>query len=95
MDPTSGDNGSSENDWADQLYGHKSGSEMGECPYTCPVCMGLAMVKQMRPEVAAHLIAAGREFFLAAKAFMDSVAEPQEPKPSGHVQKIDISDRPV
>ncbi|HVF11572.1 MAG TPA: hypothetical protein VNA87_00655 [Actinomycetota bacterium] len=90
MDPTNSGNGSSETDWAEQLFGHKPGSEPGECPYTCPVCMGLALVKQMRPEVAAHLMAAGREFFLAAKALMDSVAEPPGPGGSGTVQKIPV-----
>lgn len=94
MDPTD-DDGLTDNDWADQFFSHTSRSEVGECPYACPICMGLAMVKQMRPEVAAHLIAAGREFFLAAKAFMDSAGETKEPRPPGHVQKINISDRPL
>lgn len=47
----------------------------GQCPHNCPVCMTLEFVKQMRPEVTAHLAAAGRELFLAAKALLDGVAE--------------------
>lgn len=47
----------------------------GECPYPCPVCMGIDLVKQLHPEVAAHLSAAAREFMMAAMVFVSSLAE--------------------
>ncbi|HLF70193.1 MAG TPA: hypothetical protein VI541_04485 [Actinomycetota bacterium] len=47
----------------------------GECPYPCPVCMGIDLVTQLHPEVAAHLSAAAREFMMAAMAFVSSLAE--------------------
>jgi len=50
----------------------------GQCPYNCPVCLTIEFVKQMRPEVAAHLAAAGRELYLAAKALLDGIAESRE-----------------
>ena len=50
----------------------------GQCPYNCPVCMMLGLIKQMRPEVAGHIAAAGRELYLAAKAFLDGIAESRE-----------------
>ncbi|MCA1841228.1 MAG: hypothetical protein ABR507_10175 [Actinomycetota bacterium] len=50
----------------------------GECPYPCPVCMGIGLVKQMNPEIASHLASSAREFMLAAKAFMDNLAETQQ-----------------
>lgn len=91
MDPANGGDGRpSEDSWAEQMFGHKPDASTGECPYACPVCMGLSLVKQMRPEVTAHLIAAGREFLLAARAFMDSMAEPQERTTSNPVQKIHL-----
>lgn len=80
-----------ENPWFSSIEGSHTPTE--ECPYTCPVCMGLSLVKQMRPEVAAHLAAAGREFFLAAKAFLDSMAEaPVDESGRSAVERIDLGD---
>ncbi|MBI4261029.1 MAG: hypothetical protein HY658_10725 [Actinobacteria bacterium] len=41
----------------------------------CPVSMLLTATQTVRPEVAEHLLAAGREFLLAVKAVIDSRAE--------------------
>jgi hypothetical protein len=41
----------------------------------CPVAMLLTATQQVRPEVMEHLLAAGREFLLAAKAVLDARAE--------------------
>lgn len=74
------------NPWFDHFERQtKPGAE--QCPYSCPVCMTLSMVRQMRPEVAQHLVAAGREFFLAAKAFLDSVSETGDTREPG-IEKI-------
>lgn len=50
-----------------------------DCPYGCPVCLGISIVRQMGPEVTSHLAAAAREFVLAAKAFLDGIAEQRAP----------------
>jgi hypothetical protein len=48
---------------------------VGDCPYGCPVCAAIGILKQMSPDVTRHLAAATREFVLAARAFLDGVAE--------------------
>jgi len=42
-----------------------------ECPYGCPLCSAMSMIRKMNPEVSAHLSAALTEMILAAKAFID------------------------
>lgn len=37
----------------------------------CPICAVVTTVGQLRPEVLQHLLAAGREFLLAARAVVD------------------------
>ena len=61
-------------DWQSMLGG-MSNSHNGQCPYPCPFCSGAELLKQVNPEVAGHLAAAGREFLLAAKSFMEALAE--------------------
>jgi len=41
----------------------------------CPIGLALSAVQPMKPEVIAHLLVAGREFFLAAKAVIDARAD--------------------
>lgn len=41
----------------------------------CPVALLLTATQQVRPEAVEHLLAAGREFLLAAKAVLDARAE--------------------
>lgn len=77
-------------EWVDPLLEDlRNRGHDGTCPYPCPVCMGIGLLKQMRPDVADHLVAAGRELMLAAKAFMDQVTEEHRRKDSG-VEKIPI-----
>lgn len=57
------------------LEGLRKAGHTGECPYGCPVCAAIGILKQMSPDVSNHLAAAAREFVLAAKAFLDGVAE--------------------
>lgn len=61
----------------------------GSCPYPCPICLGMAFLGQMRPEVAEHMFKAGRELMLAAKAFLDQVSEESSAPP---VEKIPLDD---
>jgi len=67
----------------------KSGHS-GECSYPCPICAGVGLIKQMNPEVAEHLISAAREFLLAARAVLDSVAEGQSAKSPQEVERIPL-----
>ena len=41
----------------------------------CPIGMALSGVQQVRPEAIEHLLVAGRELLLAAKAVIDARAE--------------------
>ena len=41
----------------------------------CPIGLALSAVEHVQPDVVSHLLLAGREFFLAAKAVMDARAE--------------------
>lgn len=60
-----------------------------ECPYGCPLCAGIALVRQVQPDVATHLSAAAREFVQAARAFLDSIAETR-PESNSRVEKIPL-----
>ena len=42
----------------------------------CPICAGLAALRSARPEAVEHLVKAGAELLLAAKALLDGAAEP-------------------
>ncbi len=60
----------------------------------CPIGLALTAAEQVRPDVVHHLVAAGQEFFLAAKAVMDVRAEDIEGRrPTGpaKVERIDIA----
>ena len=71
----------------------------------CPICAGLAALREARPEAVEHLVKAGAELLLAAKALLDAAAEPtgtpasgrrrpRPPRPGGAagngLQRIDI-----
>ena len=60
----------------------------------CPIGLALTAAEQVQPEVVSHLLLAGREFFLAAKAVMDARAQniDGEPTSSGaaRMEHIDI-----
>jgi hypothetical protein len=58
-----------------------------ECQF-CPFCAGLAALREARPEAVEHLVKAGAELLLAARALLDGAAEPA---PAGNgLQRIDI-----
>jgi len=54
----------------------------------CPIGFALTAADQVRPEVVEHLLAAGREFILAMKAFVDARAEGMER--TSPIEKIEI-----
>jgi len=69
-----------------------------ECQ-VCPICAGLAALRGARPEAVEHLVKAGAELLLAAKALLEGAAEPTRrrshpPRPGDDagngLQRIDI-----
>jgi hypothetical protein len=81
-----------------------SAGQASECQF-CPFCAGLAALREARPEAVEHLVKAGAELLLAAKALLDGATEPtgtpaperRRPRPSGPggaagngLQRIDI-----
>jgi hypothetical protein len=75
-----------------------------ECQ-TCPICAGLAALREARPAAVEHLVKAGAELLLAAKALLDGATGPtgtpapgrRHPRPPGPgaaagngLQRIDI-----
>jgi hypothetical protein len=60
----------------------------------CPIGLALTAADRVQPDVVAHLLVAGREFFLAAKAVMDSRADDlRDDGPSegpARMERIDI-----
>jgi hypothetical protein len=57
----------------------------------CPIGLALTAVQPLKPDVVEHLLVAGREFFLAAKALMDIRAEDlAKDGSSSTFEKIDI-----
>jgi hypothetical protein len=47
----------------------------------CPLCAGLATLRESRPEAVEHLMKAGVELLAAARALFDGAHEPADPPP--------------
>jgi hypothetical protein len=57
----------------------------------CPIGLALSAVQPLKPDVVEHLLVAGREFLLAAKAVIDArVAEDADGGPAPTLERIDI-----
>jgi hypothetical protein len=54
----------------------------------CPICAGLAALRGARPEAAEHLVKAGAELLLAARALLEGAGH-RAPARDG-LQRIDI-----
>jgi hypothetical protein len=59
----------------DDQHTHHAGIGGSDECLLCPVCVLLQALSSTRPEVTAHLLAAGRELALALKAGLESQAE--------------------
>jgi hypothetical protein len=70
-----------------------------QCP--CPLCVGLAALRQARPEAVEHLLKAGAELLLAARALLEPAggrpvradagpAADGRPPRAGGMQRIDV-----
>lgn len=62
----------------------------------CPICMAVTAGQGAAPDVFEHLLAAAREFFLAARAVIDVRADhvsgaDQSPNGSKDFERIEIS----
>jgi hypothetical protein len=62
---------------APEAEAHQPGGASGHvCNVAfCPISLALTAAEHAQPDVVAHLLVAGREFFLAAKAVMDARAD--------------------
>jgi hypothetical protein len=59
----------------------------------CPLCAGLAALRQARPEAVEHLVKAGTELLLAARALLKGPAPDgrDTPHPAGtRMRRIDV-----
>ena len=59
-----------------------------ECQF-CPVCQAMAALRSARPEAVEHLLKAGAELLLAARALVEGEARTPAPASDG-LQHIDI-----
>jgi hypothetical protein len=57
-----------------------AGARAPECQI-CPFCQALAALRQARPEAVEHLVKAGVELLLAARALLDGGPQPAGPAP--------------
>jgi hypothetical protein len=59
----------------------------------CPICMAVAALQPLKPEVVEHLLNAGREFLLAVKAAVDARADDvtDQADPKRRLERIDIA----
>jgi hypothetical protein len=62
----------------------------------CPICMVVTAAQGAAPDVLEHMLAAAREFFLAARAVVDArgdhlAGEGDSPNGSRDFEKIEIS----
>jgi hypothetical protein len=65
---------------------HDDTGAAGQAPesQTCPICAGLAALRQASPEAVEHLVKAGAELLLAARALLEMAAEPAPRRRRGH-----------
>ena len=62
-----------------------------ECQH-CPVCQGITLLRQVRPESVEHLLDATASFVAAVKAAFVPPAGPPAPPRSGGIEHITIEE---
>jgi hypothetical protein len=55
----------------------------------CPICTVVTTAQQLQPEILGHLMAAAREFALAARAMVD--ARTDQVAPPTRLERIDLA----
>jgi hypothetical protein len=53
----------------------------------CPLCTALAALREARPEAVEHLVKAGAELLLAARALLDETASEGPPQRRGRSRR--------
>jgi hypothetical protein len=62
----------------------------------CPICAGLAALRSARPEAVEHLVKAGAELLLAARALLEGVAAAEpDPEPAAGAARRGRRPRPA
>ncbi|HEV3465276.1 MAG TPA: hypothetical protein VG846_15000 [Actinomycetota bacterium] len=61
------------------------GARAPECQF-CPFCSALAALREARPEAVEHLVKAGAELLLAARALLEGVTGPDGPPAPGRAK---------
>jgi hypothetical protein len=56
----------------------------------CPICLAVTAMQPLRPEVMEHLLLAGRELLIAARAVLDMRAADPDGSAGSVLEKIDI-----
>jgi hypothetical protein len=56
----------------------------------CPICLAVTAMQPLRPEVMEHLLLAGRELLIAARAVLDARAAEPDGSAGSVFEKIDI-----
>lgn len=56
----------------------------------CPICLAVTAMQPLRPEVVEHLLLAGRELLIAARAVLDARAADPDGSSGSVFEKIDI-----
>jgi hypothetical protein len=56
----------------------------------CPICLAVTAMQPIRPDVVEHLLTAGRELMLAARAVLEARDEVPRDGGSSRLEKIDI-----
>jgi hypothetical protein len=75
-------------DWARARFDHEHlATGSAECQ-VCPVCQGIAALRQVRPETVEHLLDAAASFVAALKSTMPAPS-PDGPRGNG-VEHIDV-----
>ena len=62
-----------------------------ECS-TCPVCQGVAALRQVRPETVEHLLDAAASVVAALRTAVVAPSGPTEPPRGSRVQDIDVEE---
>jgi hypothetical protein len=56
----------------------------------CPICLAVTAIGDARPELVEHLMVAGREMLLAARAVIDARLQSMDQEPSPPMQRVTI-----
>jgi hypothetical protein len=56
----------------------------------CPICLVVTAIGDARPELIEHLMVAGREMLLAARAVIDARLQTMEETPTSELKRIRI-----